>query len=302
MVPAADDPDGATVSWRALQAEAERALAPVTDRPGVDARRIIERASGNLGADYVLGLDDPVTERGMHFFDTMLERRRLGEPLQYVLGRWGFRDLDLLVDRRVLIPRPETETVVDLALAELDRLREPDRILIAVDLGTGSGAIGLSIAAERERVEVLLTDASADALAVARANLAGLGRAATRVRIAEPGEWFAAVPAEHRGAIHLLVSNPPYVALDDDLPAVVRDWEPSSALFSGPDGLDDLRRIVGEAPEWLASDGVLVVELAPHQAEAVAGLARGAGFVEVEIGADLTGRSRAVVARRSATS
>lgn len=302
MVPAADDPDGATVSWRALQAEAERALAPVTDRPGVDARRIIERASGNLGADYVLGLDDPVTERGMHFFDTMLERRRLGEPLQYVLGRWGFRDLDLLVDRRVLIPRPETETVVDLALAELDRLREPDRILIAVDLGTGSGAIGLSIAAERERVEVLLTDASADALAVARANLAGLGRAATRVRIAEPGEWFAAVPAEHRGAIHLLVSNPPYVALDDDLPAVVRDWEPSSALFSGPDGLDDLRRIVGEAPEWLASDGVLVVELAPHQAEAVAGLARRAGFVEVEIGADLTGRSRAVVARRSATS
>lgn len=302
MVPAADDPDGATVSWRALQAEAERALAPVTDRPGVDARRIIERASGNLGADYVLGLDDPVTERGMHFFDTMLERRRLGEPLQYVLGRWGFRDLDLLVDRRVLIPRPETETVVDLALAELDRLREPDRILIAVDLGTGSGAIGLSIAAERERVEVLLTDASADALAVARANLAGLGRAATRVRIAEPGEWFAAVPAEHRGAIHLLVSNPPYVALDDDLPAVVRDWEPSSALFSGPDGLDDLRRIVGEAPEWLASDGVLVVELAPHQAEAVAGLARAAGFVEVEIGADLTGRSRAVVARRSATS
>lgn len=302
MVPAADDPDGATVSWRALQAEAERALAPVTDRPGVDARRIIERASGNLGADYVLGLDDPVTERGMHFFDTMLERRRLGEPLQYVLGRWGFRDLDLLVDRRVLIPRPETETVVDLALAELDRLREPDRILIAVDLGTGSGAIGLSIAAEREQVEVLLTDASADALAVARANLAGLGRAATRVRIAEPGEWFAAVPAEHRGAIHLLVSNPPYVALDDDLPAVVRDWEPSSALFSGPDGLDDLRRIVGEAPEWLASDGVLVVELAPHQAEAVAGLARRAGFVEVEIGADLTGRSRAVVARRSATS
>lgn len=302
MDPAADDPDGATVSWRALQAEAERALAPVTDRPGVDARRIIERASGNLGADYVLGLDDPVTERGMHFFDTMLERRRLGEPLQYVLGRWGFRDLDLLVDRRVLIPRPETETVVDLALAELDRLREPDRILIAVDLGTGSGAIGLSIAAERERVEVLLTDASADALAVARANLAGLGRAATRVRIAEPGEWFAAVPAEHRGAINLLVSNPPYVALDDDLPAVVRDWEPSSALFSGPDGLDDLRRIVGEAPEWLAADGVLVVELAPHQAEAVAGLARAAGFVEVEIGADLTGRSRAVVARRSATS
>ena len=293
------DRDG-TVAWRSLLAEAELVLADVSENPAVDARRIVERASGNEGAQFLLGLEDPVTERGMHFFDLMLERRRTGEPLQYVLGCWGFRDLDLLVDRRVLIPRPETESVVELALAELDALRRsaPDRRLLAVDLGTGSGAIGLSVAAERERVDVWLTDASEDALAVARANLAGLGRAGTRVTIAAAGEWFAALPAELMGTVDLIISNPPYVADGDDLPSVVRDWEPASALFAGSDGLDDLRLIVAEAPRWLVPGGVLVVELAPTQALQFAELARGSGFVSVDIGRDLSGRDRAVVCRK----
>jgi release factor glutamine methyltransferase len=291
---------GDTVSWRALLAEAELVLGDVSDNPGIDARRIIERASGFEGAQFHLGLDEQVTERGMHFFDLMVGRRRSGEPLQYVLGCWGFRTLDLLVDRRVLIPRPETESVVEFALRELDNLRlsAPGRSLVAVDLGTGSGAIGLSIAAERESVEVWLTDASEDALAVARANLAGLGRAATRVRIAPVGEWFAALPTELLGSIDLIISNPPYVADGDELPEVVRDWEPASALFAGADGLDDLRVIVAEGPQWLAPGGVLVVELAPMQAQQFAGLARGAGFAEVEILEDLTGRQRAVICRK----
>ncbi len=292
-------PDG-TVSWRNLQAEAERALSAVSDSPAIDARRIVERASGLEGAQYVLGLDDLATERGVHFFDLMLERRVHGEPLQYVVGSWGFRYLDLLVDRRVLIPRPETESVVEFALVELDAMRvgEPGRSLVAVDLGTGSGAIGLSIAFERERVDVWLTDASEDALSVARANLAGLGRAAPRVSIAPAGEWFASLPAQLRGQIDLIVSNPPYVADSDELPAVVRDWEPASALFAGADGLDDLRVIVAESPSWLSPAGSLVVELAPTQAEAFAALAREAGFAEVEIKQDLTGRDRAVICRR----
>jgi release factor glutamine methyltransferase len=291
-------PDG-TVSWRSLQTEAERALAGVSDSPAIDARRIVERASGHAGAEYVLGLDELVTERGVHFFDLMLERRIHGEPLQYVVGAWGFRHLDLLVDRRVLIPRPETESVVEVALTELDSLRfeDPDRVRVAVDLGTGSGAIGLSIAQERDRVEVWLTDASTDALDVARANLAGLGRAATRVTIAPAGEWFAALPTELRGRIDLIVSNPPYVADSDELPPVVRDWEPASALFSGVDGLDDLRTIVSEAPSWLAPGAVLVVELAPTQAAAVAVLFGDAGFVDVAIHADLSGRERCVTGR-----
>jgi release factor glutamine methyltransferase len=169
--------------------------------------------------------------------------------------------------------------------------------VVVVDLGTGSGAIGLSIASERERVEVWLTDASEDALAVAGANLAGLGRAATRVRIAPAGEWFAALPSELMGSVNLIISNPPYVADGDELPEVVRDWEPASALYSGADGLDDLRVIVSEAPRWLAPGGVLVVELAPMQAQQFAELAHHAGFHEAEIRQDLTGSERAVICR-----
>lgn len=297
-------PEGA-VSWRMLAAEAERRIemAAVTDpgAAGMEARRLVERASGNEGTRYVLGLDEAATQRGLNFFDLMLERRLTGEPLQYVVGRWGFRTLDLLVDRRVLVPRPETEVVAGLALTELDRLRplavERGRPLTAVDLGTGSGAIGLALAAEREGVEVWLTDVSTDALAVARSNLVGLGRPATRVRIVE-GEWFAALPAELAGSIDVVVSNPPYVAVGDDLPAVVRNWEPACALFAGDDGLDDLRVLVAEAPGWLAPGGALVVELAPPQASVVAALALDHGFAEAEVRADLTGRDRAVIARR----
>jgi release factor glutamine methyltransferase len=296
-------PDG-TVSWRELAGEAERRLvaAGVSDpsAAAVDARRIVERASGLEGPGYALGLDQPASQRGVHFFDLMLERRLLGEPLQYVVGRWGFRTLDLMVDRRVLIPRPETEVVAGIALEELDRLRpvaaEAGRHLVAVDLGTGSGAIGLALAAERSRVEVWATDASAGAVAVARANLAGLGGAGTRVHLAE-GDWFEALPGELVGRIDVVVSNPPYVALGDELPAVVRDWEPTGALLAGADGLDDLRTIVAGAPRWLGAGGALVVELAPDQAPAVAGLARDAGFAEVEVRVDLTGRDRCVVAR-----
>jgi release factor glutamine methyltransferase len=298
-----DLPEGA-VSWRMLAAEAERRLAaePALEgtSPALEARWIVERASGNEGSDYVLGLDEAATERGVAHFDAMLERRLTGEPLQYVLGRWAFRTLDLFVDRRVLIPRPETEVVAGYALDELDRCRSAalaaGRPVVAVDLGTGSGAIGLSLAAERERVEVWLTDASTDALAVARSNLVGLGRPATRVRVVE-GEWFAALPAELAGVVDVIASNPPYVPSGDELPASVLDWEPATALFAGPDGLDDLRVLVAEAPRWLAPGGALVVELDPRQAGAVAELALASGFVEAEVRPDLTGRERAVVAR-----
>src|SRR5581483_11962387 len=154
----------------------------------------------------------------------MVERRAAGEPLQYVLRRWGFRTLDLLVDPRVLIPRPETEVVVEVAIRELRRI-DSRRPLVA-DLGTGSGAIALSIAVEVPDARVWATDASADALAVARANLAGIGSpAAKRVRI-EQGSWFDALPAAFRGQFDVVVSNPPYIAAHEDLPPEVVDWEP----------------------------------------------------------------------------
>ena len=287
-----------TITWSEVAAETEARLSAVTDSPANETRWIIERAAGFDGAEYILGLDENVTERGMHFHDLMVERRIAGEPLQYVLGRWGFRTLDLFVDRRVLIPRPETEMVAGLAIDALKAMRSGgiDRPL-AVDLGTGSGAIGLSIAVEVERAEVWITDASADALVVARSNLTGIGRAATRVQIAE-GSWFEALPQELVGAVDVIVSNPPYVALSDEVEDVVREWEPQSALFAGDDGLDDIRTILENAPSWLRPGGVLILEMDPLQLEPVSELARSFGFVGIETHADLAGRDRALLVRR----
>jgi release factor glutamine methyltransferase len=167
------------------------------------------------------------------------------------------------------------------------------------DLGTGSGAIAIALEAELSEVTVWATDLSDDALAVARANLAGTGVAATRVRLAG-GHWFDALPHEVRGRLRVIVSNPPYVAEHevDALPPTVADWEPRGALVSGPTGLEAIEVIVAGAPEWLdTSGGALVVELAPHQADAGRQLALAAGFTEVDVRADLTGRDRVLVAR-----
>jgi release factor glutamine methyltransferase len=297
MVDAAD-----LLTWGALKAHAvERLRAAGLPSPDVDARRLVEEASGWEGPDHVLRLDDLATTLTAAALAGMLERRCAGEPLQYVLGRWGFRTLDLYVDRRVLIPRPETEQVVEAALAELERLLPPDRTPrspVAVDLGTGSGAVALSLAVERAEVDVWATDASDPALAVARANLAGAGRPASRVRVAA-GPWYAALPDELRGEIDLVVSNPPYVAEPElaDLPPEVAGWEPLDALVAGPTGLEAIAVIVGEAPDWLRRPGVVVVEHAPHQSEAVRELAGAAGFAKAETRPDLAGRERMLVAR-----
>jgi release factor glutamine methyltransferase len=280
-------------SWRQLRDESvERLRSAGVDDPDQELRWVIERASGRTPSEQVAMLDEPVTEREVRFVDQMVARRAEGEPLQYVLGRWGFRTLDLLVDPRVLIPRPETEVVAGLAIGALAERG------VLVDLGTGSGAIALSVAAERwPHVEVWATDVSAEALAVARANLAGLGRRAAAVRLVE-GDWFAALPPELVGRVDVIVSNPPYVASDDLLPPAVADWEPLDALVPGPTGLEAIEVIVTGAADWLAPTGTLVVEIGETQAEAVQALARQAGFTDVRVEPDLTGRDRALVARR----
>lgn len=281
-----------TVSWRELLTEAAARL-----ESAVEARRIVERASGMEGAELHLALDEPVTVRPAGHFQAMVDRREAGEPLQYVLGSWGFRSLDLFVDKRVLIPRPETEAVVDVALAELVRLA-PGPHPVVIDLGTGSGAIALSVATEVAGAEVWATDSSADALAVARANLAGLGMAGRRVRLAE-GSWFAALPPMLRGQVHLIVSNPPYIGEREvpDLPPEVARWEPRSALVAGPTGMEHVEAIVEGAPAWLRRPGSLVVEIAPHQAEAAIACALRSDFSAAEVRPDLGGRLRALVAR-----
>ena len=269
---------------------------------GAEARWLGERASGHEDAAWLAHLDDAVPARSGRYFLDLLDRRAGGEPLQYVLGRWAFRGLDLFVDRRVLIPRPETETVVEVALEEARRLAggaADAGELVAVDLGTGSGAIALSLAAELPRARVWATDRSGPALAVARANLAGLGAAvAGRVRLAQ-GSWFDALPPSLRGSIQLLVSNPPYVAEDEELPAEVADWEPEEALRAGPTGLEAVGEILSAARSWLARPGAVVLELAPHRAAAAAEVAVGAGFApdHLALYADLAGRPRTLVAR-----
>ena len=229
----------------------------------------------------------------------MVTRRAVGEPLQYVLGSWSFRELDLWIDGRVLIPRPETEQVVERALLAARALLGTERVLRIADLGTGSGAIALSLVSELPlgRAEIWATDLSDDALAVARANLAGVGRRGAAVRVVQ-GEWFAALPADARGTFDLIVSNPPYVADDEVLPPDVARWEPAEALYAGPTGLEAIEHIVREAAQWLAPHGVLVVEIGETQGDAVAALARAGDFADVTIHQDLAGRDRILTAHR----
>jgi release factor glutamine methyltransferase len=283
------------VAWQTLLDEATHRLAAAGfENAEQEARWLVQQASGLEGAELTLGLDEPASLRNATFFYDMLERRLRGEPLQYVLGRWGFRVLDLYVDDRVLIPRPETEALTQMALEECRRLEAR----LAVDLGTGSGAIALALAVEWTGIEVWATDVSPDALAVARANVAGMGRIGAAVRLAE-GSWYEALPAELAGAVDVIVSNPPYVAEYEveDLPDEVRAWEPLAALVSGPTGLEAIERIVAEAPLWLAHPGSLLVEIAPHQAAEAEALARAAGFGSAAVWPDLTGRDRILLAR-----
>jgi release factor glutamine methyltransferase len=303
-------------SWASQRVEIARRLADIDIdivSPAAEARWLTETASGHDGVDWLAISRLAPHERAQKHLDAMVRRRITGEPLQYVLGSWAFRGLDLLVDPRVLIPRPETEWVVEIALEEAVRvgLRRGGRAALLVDgpqalgartdavvadLGTGSGAIALSLAAELPDALVWATDASPEALTVAGANVAGCG--ATGVRLAE-GSWFAALPETLRGRLSLVVSNPPYIAGSEveSLPREVARYEPREALVSGPTGLEAIKELVAAAPRWLAPGAALVVEIAPHQAEPAAALADAAGFDEIVVRDDLTGRPRVLVAR-----
>lgn len=259
-----------------------------------EARWICEVATSLDGAEFDAALDEPVTDRMVQHHDAMVARYRAGEPLQYVLGRWGFRRLDLAIDRRALIPRPETELVVETAL---DLLADRAGARVVADLGTGSGAIGLALADELplDGTTVWITDVSDDALAVARSNLAGIGRAARNVR-AEGGDWFDALPDGLR--LDLVVSNPPYVAEDSPmLERSVLDHEPHLALFAGPDGLDAHRVLVTGARDRLVDGGWLVLEIGADQGESVSDLFLRAGYVDIEVRRDLAGLDRVVSGR-----
>lgn len=272
-------------------------LASVTDVARSDAEELLSRVVGMERGDVRAPDAPPLSDKAQARFESWLMRRLAGEPVQYITGRAAFRHLDLAVDRRVLIPRPETEGLVEAVLDVLAAERASWFKPGVLDLGTGSGAIALSIAHEWPAARVTASDASPDALELARENAAALllsGRV-TFVR----GHWFEAVAADER--FEVVVSNPPYIAPAeaDSLPDDVLDWEPHMALFAENDGLAALREIVDEAPRHLVAGGLLALELAEERAREVAGWLEGAhDWASVELREDLSGRPRVLLARR----
>jgi release factor glutamine methyltransferase len=292
------------------------ALASATDAlraagvasPRLDAELLLAGASGRERAALVADPRFDVTPAGGRLFGEMVRRRLRREPLAYILGRKGFRHIELAVDRRALIPRPETELLVELALEV-----GPRRLL---DVGTGSGAIALAVADELEDCEVTATDTSAGALALARANAERLGLS-ERVRFLEGTIPEGGTAADVSGpAFDLILANLPYVAEREwpSLQPEVTQWEPREALLAGPDGLDAYRALVprlsGRTSSRYAAttatsteeeDGLapaVGLEVGEGQAGAVGEMLREAGFAETEARRDLAGIERVVVGRR----
>lgn len=248
----------------------------------LDAQLLLLRALGRSETDrgWLLAHDtDELPAGAEHGFLSTCERRAAGEPLAYLVGHKEFHGLDLQVDARVLIPRPDTETLADWAIEIAQELEAPR----VIDLGTGSGAIALAIRKACPHAVVEASDASADALAVARANADRHGLAVSFRR----ASWLDGV----EGVFDVIVSNPPYIAEDDEhLPALRH--EPSAALVSGPDGLAAIRAIVAQAPAHLAAGGWLLLEHGWDQASRVRDLLSGAGFGYVASRRDLAGIER----------
>lgn len=278
-------------TWRQLLSEA-------TEQSGnrVTARWLCEHASGTDGAEFDEILDELATTRCVAHLDAMLVRLATGEPLQYVMGRWAFRYLDIMVDGRVLIPRPETEVLAGIVIEQCRLMHAGEREILVADLGTGSGVIGVSVLSEMplESCTVWMTDISEDAVHVARANAVGVGRAATGACFAV-GSWCAALPDDKRHQFDVIVANPPYIAIDDaEVDPSVRQWEPHSALFSGNDGLDDISLIVKQSTSWLRAGGMLAIEMGYRQGASVKKLFLDHGYVDVVVHRDLADRERFV--------
>lgn len=273
-----------------LPATVGAALAAARGRiPASEARLFLREILGVTAARIAAYPEDNLTPAQAERFADLLARRESGEPVAYLLGVREFYGRDFKVGPAVLIPRPETELIVDLV-----RERVPAGAAPAIlDLGTGSGALAVTLALELPAASVTAVDFSAAALGVARANAEALG---ARVRFVE-SDWFAALDAGERFGV--IVSNPPYVA-DGDPHLAEGDvrFEPASALASGPAGLDDIVRIVAAAPAFLTPGGWLLLEHGYDQAAAVRELLLAGGFVEVASARDLAGIERITLGRR----
>ena len=261
--------------------EAREMLAATSDSARLDAELLLAQVLGCQRAQLLLRDDEELPVIVSDAYRELLQRRADGEPVAYLIGRQGFWTLDLEVDHDVLVPRPETELLVELALSLMARETTAE----LVDLGTGSGAIALALKQERPGAQVDASDASSAALAVAQRNA---WRLDLHVDF-HGGSWWDALPAHRRYA--LAVSNPPYVAADDPHLAALRH-EPLQALSDGADGLQDLATIIAGAPPRLLPGGWLLVEHGYDQGEAVRALFGAAGFTRIETRRDLEARER----------
>jgi release factor glutamine methyltransferase len=279
------------LSRRALLAEATAALSAAgVDDPRREALRLWSELSGAPAGAVFLDRDTEAEPEAAAALRLATRRRAAGEPLAHVTGRIGFRTLLLRSDRRALIPRPETEGLVDLLLARV-------RTGCVADIGTGGGCLALSLAAEGGFARVVAVDTSADALALAEENRAALDARVDLIRgdLCEPFR---------RGSLDAVVSNPPYLTEGEHaaLEPSVKDWEPAAALVSGSDGLHATSRLLYQARDVLCPGGWLALEVDCTRATRVAVQAKALGWMEVAIHADLFGRERYLLARRSAES
>jgi release factor glutamine methyltransferase len=264
-----------------------RSLVADSGLPVHEADRLLEAATGRDRTS--LYRDDALDSAGAARFDELADRRRVGEPLQYLEGSSQFGSIEVTVDPRVLIPRPETEQLWELVVSMLSD-RPPG---VVVDLGTGSGNLAIALKTSFPDAAVHAVDVSAGSLEVAAHNAAALGSEIALYH----GDLFEPLPAEIRGRVDLVMSNPPYIATGDHsaLPPEVRDHEPAIALFAGPDGLSVLRRIVASAPDWLAPDGLLACEIGEAQGAALLEMA---AALNPRIIKDLAGRDRFLIAQK----
>lgn len=277
----------------ALTAAAECLRAAGIENPRLAAELLLADVLGCRRLELPLRYAETLSAAQARRYDAWLRRAAAGEPLAYVLGTAQFLDLLLRVDRRALIPRPETEGLVETVLAcEPLRARRP---LQVADVGTGSGCIAIALARRWPHAEILATDASADALELARENAAHAG-VAGRIRWRHADLLTGGEP----GSLDAVVANLPYVPTSAwaELPRSVRDFEPRMALDGGPDGLRESRRLVRQALQILRKNGWLFLECAPDQAAALRREMMALGFTDVLIRQDLGGRDRVVLGRK----
>lgn len=281
------------MNLQALLRDARQQLTETLALPPEEARGeahiLLGAALGVTRAWMIANAEQTLTSDKAAQFQTLLQRRLRGEPVAYILGKREFFGLELRVAPGVLIPRPDTETLVEAALRQIPS----DANLRILDLGTGSGAIALAIAAHRPHAAVTAVDQSDAALAIARFNMEQLGM--KNVRLLQ-SDWFDALGEE---CFDLIVSNPPYIAAaDPHLSQGDLRFEPASALASGDEGLDDIRRIAGSAPGHLMAGGWLLLEHGYDQAAGVADLLRTQGFGEIGHASDLAGITRVTFGRK----